>query len=78
VAVCPLSQNWERARVRVQDSTSGQLTPHPNLLPSRGEGVKAKLPPRRSGILNPLSKDFKGVFIKRSIVNRALGCCPLC
>ncbi len=32
--------------MRVQDSTSVQLTPHPNLLPLRGEGVKTKLPPK--------------------------------
>jgi len=46
-ADCSLSQNWER--VRVQDSTSVWLTPHPNLLPSRGEGVKINMPPKGVG-----------------------------
>ena len=36
-ADCPLSQDWERARERVQQSTSVQIfTP----LPSRGEGAQ--------------------------------------
>jgi hypothetical protein len=38
----------KRARVRIQKSDSVKVTPHSNLLPSIGQGVKINISPKKT------------------------------
>ncbi len=51
--IVSLSQNWERVGVSVHDTGSVIITPHPSLLPSRGEGAKTSRPPKGVGFQIP-------------------------